>query len=122
MINASYDSVFVMLHNLHSVLRQLVQLLILWSHLRECRPRLSANVQILVILRHAYGILTAVVAIRRDAYGIRGDSCAVAAILGWPANVLKCSKHSYGIRGFKLIRRQSYGILTAFLLSRTDSY
>ena len=95
---------------------------ILWSHLRECRPRLSANVQFLVILPHAYGILTAVVAIRRDAYGIRGDSWAVAAILGWPANVLKCSKHSYGIRGCQLIRRESYGILTAFLLSRTDSY
>ena len=104
-------------HHLHNTLKAR-------SHLRDYRPRLSATVQILDSRPHAYGILTAVVVIRTDAYGILGQSrlflarprmfwnvqnirTAVAAVNTFVGSLTAFLRHSYSV---VLVPTNAYGI------------
>ena len=59
-----------------------------WSHVRDCRPRLSTTEQMFAIFWQSYSVLRESYGCRSDTYWTRTDSRSVVGSLGDATTVL----------------------------------
>ena len=93
-----------------------------WSHLRDCRPRLSTTEQLFAIFWQSYSVLRESYGCRRDTYWIRTDTnwFAVSRRQSWGRH--DCFKMFKTIVLQSWVLPHTYGSPTAIVLAPTGSY